>query len=261
MEFIESKNNKFFKELKKLGTRKYRENLGLYIEEGDKQILSKESNNIHCIVLNEDKKIDGLLKDKIKKLKEENIKVYVLDSKLFKELSTQENSQGLIVIKKITEGNFDSFGDIIIALDRIQDPGNMGTILRTIEAVGLKDVLILQGSVDIYNPKTVRSSMGIVEELNIVKGKEETLVDLKTKGYKLKSTGISDKSKVYTELNIEEKSVIIFGSEGQGVSPSIKEIIDEELEIPILGKSESLNVGIAAGIVLYKIQEKLNFRD
>lgn len=259
MEFIESKNNKFFKELKKLSVKKYRDSLNLYIEEGEKQLLSKDSAKLKYIVVNEEKSMDENLKARLDYFASKGIILYTLSSKLFKEITTQENSQGIIAIKEISSGDTESLGKIVIALDRVQDPGNMGTILRTVEAVGLKDVLILNGSVDIYNPKTIRSSMGIVEELNIVKCSEEDLADFqKNKGYKLKSTGISDTSKVYTEIDTEKKSIIIFGSEGQGVSPYIKSIIDEELEIPILGKSESLNVGIAAGVILYKIQEKLS---
>jgi TrmH family RNA methyltransferase len=260
MEFIESKNNNFFKDLKKLSLKKYRDNLNLYIEEGEKQLLSKDSTKLKYIVVNEEKNIDEVLKERLNFFELKGIKLYTLSSKLFKEITTQENSQGSIAVKEMSVGDTDSFGKIVIALDRVQDPGNMGTILRTVEAVGLKDVLILNGSVDIYNPKTIRSSMGIVEELNIVKCSEEELKAFQNKGYKLKSTGISNTSKVYTEINIEEKSIIIFGSEGQGVSPFIKSIIDEELEIPILGKSESLNVGIAAGVILYKIQEKSSLK-
>ena len=260
MEFIESKNNKFFKELKKLSVKKYRDSFNLYIEEGEKQLISKDSIRLKYIVVNEEKNIETPLKERLDFFASKGVILYTLSSKLFKEITTQENSQGIIAIKEISNGDAESFGKIVIALDRVQDPGNMGTILRTVEAVGLKDVIILNGSVDIYNPKTIRSSMGIVEELNIIKCSEEDLVTFKNKGYKLKSTGISDTSKVYTEIDIEEKSIIIFGSEGQGVSPYIKGIIDEELEIPILGKSESLNVGIAAGVILYKIQEKMSLK-
>jgi len=258
MEYITSTGNKIYKEVKKLSLKKYREALSLYIEEGDKQLLSKDDIQVEYIVLSKDKEISPHLEEKLKKIKEQGKNIYIFDEKLFSELSTQENSQGLIAIKKIKNSCKNNLSDIIVALDGVQDPGNMGTIFRTVDAVGLKDIFLLEGCVDIYNPKTVRSSMGSIEELNLIKITQEELETYKDKGYKLKSTGMSSKSKPYTEINPNEKSIIIFGSEGQGVSSFIKNIVDEEIEIPIYGRSESLNVGIATGIILYKIREKLS---
>ena len=141
-------------------------------------------------------------------------------------------------------------------MDNIQDPGNLGTLIRVIDAVGIKNVILTKGSCDIYNEKVVRSTMGSLFNLNFKYLSLLELKDfLKENSFNVLVTALSEKSKNYDKMTIEEKNAIIFGNEGHGVSQELLDIANEQLIIPIYGKAESLNVSIAAGIFLYKYRE------
>ena len=146
--------------------------------------------------------------------------------------------------------------DDVVVLDKIQDPGNLGTIIRVVDAVGLKDIILTKGSVDCYNEKVVRSSMGSIFNLNIIYLDEEELLGYLTRNnYKLIVTALEENSISYTDIKVEEKNAIVFGSEGNGVSSSFLKLANEVVMIPIYGSAESLNVAMASGIMLYKFKE------
>ncbi len=175
MEVIRSRSNKRYKEVLKLQKKKGREELGLYIEEGLKQ--HEEEEEVEYVIMRE-----GLEAEKV--LKEEDY--YVLSKELYRTLSSQENSQGMILIrKKKKEVSYEELEETVVLLDRVQDPGNVGTIIRTLDALGIKDLLLLKGSVDVYNPKCVRSSMGSLSRVRIkYVEEEEVIIEGKKRGYK-----------------------------------------------------------------------------
>lgn len=132
----------------------------------------------------------------------------------------------------------------------------MGTIIRVADASGFKDIILTKGSVDCYNEKCVRSSMGSIFNMNIIYMEEETLLRyLKENNYKLHVTALESNSIEYTKMKLDNKNAIIFGSEGNGVSKTFLKSANEIIIIPIYGSAESLNVAIASGIILYKIKE------
>ena len=188
---------------------------------------------------------------------EEYNNVTVLKDDLFDEISNQENSQGIIFLysKNLNSIN-DICGDVVI-LDDIQDPGNVGTIMRTMEAANFKNLILTKGSVDVYNPKTVRATMGGIFNLNIIYETPENIVEfLKEKKYLTISTALHENSVSYNEIDQKERNAFIFGNEGGGVSDYFIENSDIKAIIPIYGNIESLNVSIAVGIFLYKMREK-----
>lgn len=245
---ITSKENRIYKNIKKLKEKKYRDREGLFLAEGRKFIDFNQKPEFVII----DEGFDMELGD---------IKEYKIASKLFKKLSSQENSQGIIFVYKIKKMEIlDLSGDLVI-LDKIQDPGNMGTIIRTCDAVGLNNILLIKGCVDIYSEKVVRSSMGSIFNCNFVSISEKDCIDyLKENSYEILTTGLSDNSVDYNEIELKEKNAYVFGNEGNGVSDNIFEVSNQIVKIPIYGIAESLNVGIALGIFLYKVREILNFK-
>jgi TrmH family RNA methyltransferase len=250
LEFISSKDNKLFKKIKKLKQKKYREKEGLFIAEGHKFLDFKRVPK-YIILRDGDEERYGNI-DKFDCLK------IIYSDTLFSDISTQENSQGIILIYEFLEKTLDSLGENIVILDRIQDPGNLGTIIRLIDAVGFKDLILTTGSVDIYNDKTVRSSMGSLFNLNINYMIEDDLIDyLKQNNYNILSSGLTNESVDYNKVKLKGKNAIVFGNEGQGVSENILDVSDEIVKIPIYGSAESLNVGVATGIILYKVKEIL----
>lgn len=149
--------------------------------------------------------------------------------------------------------------DIILALDDIQDPGNLGTILRTADSVGLKQILVSKGTADAYNPKVVRSTMGAIFRINVIECEnlKETLKELQNKDYKIMITSLKAKKTIY-EVDYKKK-VIVIGNEANGVSNDIQKIADEKVIIPMLGKTESLNASVATGVILYEyVRQKIN---
>ncbi len=251
LEFIKSKENKLYKTIKKLKTRKYREKEKLFIAEGHKFLDFKEIP--WAVILKEG---DDRYRDKAEKF---TCPKYIFSESIFNEISSQENSQGVIVIYPMRESSIEGIGDNIVVLDRIQDPGNLGTIIRVADAAGYKDIVLLKGSVDVYNEKTVRSSMGSLFNMNFIYMEEDELIKfMAEKSYKSTSTALREDAVSYTDILPGSKNAIIFGNEGQGVSERIIEASDNKVIIPIYGSAESLNVAVAAGIVLYKFRELLD---
>ena len=250
MEFINSKENKLFKIIKKLKQKKYRERENLFLAEGHKFL--DFPTDPKYIILRDGKE------ENFPKIDNFNCKKYIYSDTLFNEISTQENSQGVILIYEFLPNFIDDLGDNIVILDRIQDPGNLGTILRLVDAVGFKDIILTVGTVDIYNDKCVRSSMGSLFNLNINYLSEEDLIEfLKLNKYNILSSGLTNESVNYNKVKLKKKNAIVFGNEGQGVSENILKISNEIIKIPIYGSAESLNVGVATGIILYKVKEIL----
>ncbi len=246
---ITSKENGFFKKIKKLKSKKYREEFKEFLVEGIK--VTDYFKNYDSILIKKSKSHNYL-----EFLFKEN--VYIFDDSLFDEVSAQENSQGIIFVFKYLNRKIDTETNDLIILDHIQDPGNLGTILRIIDAVGLKNVIFTKGTCDIYNEKVVRSSMGSIFNINFEYMElNKLLFFLKEKKFNILVTALEKDSINYDEMVLHEKNAIIFGNEGNGVS---KELIDNsnlKLIIPIYGDAESLNVAVASGVFLYKYIEKL----
>lgn len=252
MNYIRSKENSFFKLLKKMSVKKYRDEEKMFLVEGIK--LLDFIDDIKFIIIKE---------SKISNFSEyvEKNNCYIFSDLLFDELSSQNNSQGIILVLKYLEKNIDYKTEEIVILDNIQDPGNLGTLIRLIDAVGIKNIILTIGSCDIYNEKVVRSTMGSLFNVNIeyfsLKKLSEFLLKEK---FNILVTALEKDSISYDKMSLKEKNAIIFGNEGHGVSNDLINIANEKLIIPIYGKAESLNVGIAAGVFLYKYIEKNRFK-
>ena len=165
-------------------------------------------------------------------------------------LSTTKSPQPYIGICNFIQNNHLYEKDFILLLDNINDPGNLGTIIRTAHAFGVKDI-ILKG-VDIYNPKIVRSTQGAIFNINIVNNVNliETVTKLKNDGFKIIGSLLKD-SIDYNKVEIKDKKlVLIFGNESHGINQDLINLLDYKVYIPI--KFESLNVAIACGILLSK---------
>jgi RNA methyltransferase, TrmH family len=249
---IASKDNALFKKIKKLKSRKYRESEMLFIAEGFKFLEFDIKPEI--IAVNEEKEhsLAHFLN---------NEEYVIFPNSMFNEISSQENSQGIILVYKYKENKLNGQENSIVVIDRVQDPGNLGTIIRTADAAGFKDIILIEGTTDIYSEKCVRSSMGSIFNVNLYFLKEEEFIKFsKENGYNIISTALDEKSINYDKMKICEKNCIIFGNEGNGISQKILEKSNELVIIPIYGKAESLNVAVAAGITLYKLRELIGRR-
>lgn len=261
MNIISSKDNEFVKHVKKLKDKKYRDISKEFIVEGIKLIKEaiEEGAYIKQIVI-----CDNCLNSDVipKEMMYDIAKfecVYVTE-KIFGMISDVNTPQGILAIIGRENGDvkIDYSQDIIVALDGIQDPGNLGTILRTVDSIGLNQILVSKETADCYNPKVVRSTMGAIFRVKIIECEdlEKTLREIRKHKFQLVITSLQTKNGVY-DIDYYKK-VIVIGNEANGVKQSIQDMADIKVKIPMLGKTESLNASVATGIVLYEhVRQKI----
>lgn len=245
-----AKNNKI-KALKKLHQRKYRNQSEDYLLEGYHLIeeAAKAHAEIKEIFL--DKRGLRLWQEWVEK---HQFTYYLLSDEAMKALSEQPAPQGIIALVQKSSNFPSDFSGKWLLLDNVQDPGNVGTIVRTADAAGFDGIFLGQGTADEYSPKVLRSMQGSQFHLPIFSGDlteviaEFQKIDSKIYGTKLDPTAIS-----YNEVKNNENFALILGNEGQGVAEDLLQLTDQNLYIPIYGKAESLNVGVAAGILMYAL--------
>ncbi len=241
--------NKTIRQVKSLSFKKGREKSGLFIVEGERAVRDaiKNQAKIKYIIASED--CDCIPKT--------GILTYKLSKREFSSISETVTPQGIIAVCE--EMNY-SLEDIkiennscVVLCENVQDPGNVGTIIRTADSAGCSGVILTKGSADIYNPKTVRSTMSSIFSIPIVTNADvKTAVKfLKKNGVKI-VTGSLDGGRNIYEKPLLGSTAVVLGNEGNGASDEIKSLSDELVYIPMLGNAESLNVTIAGGIMIYE---------
>lgn len=239
---------------KKLKLRKYREKLGLYLVEGFHLIEEAlKTEKVETLLFSEKVAVQKLI-NQIEKLNVPSIQISGRDAKSLSETETTQGVFAVIVERQNKLADFLSSKKtgVLVYCHGIQDPGNLGTIVRTADAAGIEGVILSKGCVDVFNPKVLRSAMGSTFHLPVVlKGTVETLKLLKTKGYKVVATSVRAKVSCF-EADYGNKVVLVFGNEAAGIPAQIAALADFEVRIPIFGKAESLNVASAASIVIYE---------
>ena len=292
---ISSKDNEIVKEIRKLKEKKYRKDK--FIVEGIKMLEEaiNENASIDLIVIREGMDLSNLISNVLYKndadsgVKSKNIidaiskiKSITVTEKVFDTLTDVVSPQGVLavinkrengIINQATENNnaseigdkiketenvkIDTTTDYILALDGIQDPGNLGTIIRTADSANLKQLIVSKNTVDAYSPKVIRSTMGAIYRVNIieVENLEWTLKDLQKDGFKVVVTSLDTNNSIY-DISYN-KSIVVIGNEVNGVSKEVQELANERVKIPMLGKTESLNASVATGIMIYEYVRKI----
>lgn len=253
---IESKNNNLYKELKKLKEKKHRTQKEQFIIEG----LRFVDEALKCNV-----SLEYLIFTENFLLKEEtfiqsfgsNVKKILLSDTLFNQLSSTENPQGILAVVNMQNKSFKE-GEFVILIDKVQDPGNMGTIIRTAHAAGASGIVVTKGTVDVYNDKTLRSTMGSIFYMPIIEDDNLKIIkNLKNQGYKLVVSSLQGEKNFFEE-DLKDKVIFAVGNEGNGISDEIYEISDIKVKIPMPGNAESLNVAVATSIMIYeKIRQNI----
>ncbi|MGL4656224.1 MAG: TrmH family RNA methyltransferase [Sarcina sp.] len=256
MVVIESKNNSLFKNIKKLKEKKYRNQSSTYLIEGLRFVdeAFKSGVEIETLLFTEE------FKEKHSEfLENRNVKEeIILSPSLLKELSFTGTPQGVMAIVAMENKELKD-GDIVVLVDKVQDPGNMGTIIRTAHAVGAAGIITTKGTVDIYNDKTLRSTMGSIFYLPVIEDNNlEKINELKSEGFRLVVSSLQGKNDFFNE-DLSGKTIIAVGNEGNGVSDEVYDISDIKVKIPMPGNAESLNVAVATSVMLYeKIRQNIN---
>ena len=258
---ITSKDNETIKHIRKLKEKKYRDEYGEYIVEGIKLINEaiEEKQNVKTIIVCDNCNKEALNQNSMYEVAKLDC-IYV-DEKVFNTITEEKNHPAILaeVEKQNKQKQINFNEDIIVVLDDIQDPGNLGTILRTVDSVGLSQIIVSKKSGDVYNSKVVRSTMGAIFRVNVIESEnlKDTIKEIKKHKFNVISTSLDTDKSLY-DINLN-KTVIVIGNEANGVSKEIQELSDTKIIIPMLGKTESLNASVATGIVLYEyVRQKIS---
>ncbi len=256
MEKITSSQNKTVKNVVKLKQAKQRHECGMFIAEGIKLIRE---------LVNEDFKIKYCFASDKADLSElpSNIDkktIFISTQNVMEKISSLTTPQDFIAVCEQKNINVsDTKEDFILALDNIQDPSNIGAILRSAEAFGVKAVVLSQDCCDVYSPKALRAAMGSTFRLNLIKTDlKEFLSFKKDLGYDIIGTGLDKSYKTTDKLCESSKKVVVIGNEGSGISNDIKPVCSFGMYIPMYGKNESLNAAVAASIILWENKRQNN---
>ena len=245
-ERITSRKNPLLQQVKKLlSSRKDREEAGLYAADGTK-LLEEAAKfaDLHTVILS----------DGVEANVPETVRVIRVPGDVMESISPMRSPQGALFLCRLPEKKKVVAGKGMLLLDGIQDPGNLGTILRTADALNVP-VCLLEGCADPYSHKVVRSSMGAVFRTDVVQATwEEVKKCCEAAGIPVAVTALSDRASDIRNADVASMAVVI-GSEGQGVRKEILEAADAELIIPMNPHCESLNAAVAATIVMWQMQK------
>lgn len=246
---ITSKNNDTYKFLKNLKEKKYRQEYGLFMVE--KPVVMEEARDFvpKYIAINESSYKENKFQSIIKNIEEEN--VYIFSDNIFKNLCDTVTSPGIIAYYKEVHRDFEKNSGKFLYLDDIREPGNLGGIIRSAHAFGLDGIIISPNSCDLYNPKTVRSSMSSIFRVPIYFMSREDLVDL---DYNIIATSL-DNSTSIRDYKFKDRDIVVIGNEAKGVSEFIMDNADSYLNIPISETVDSLNANVAASIIIYEMMK------
>lgn len=243
---ITSMQNKHVKEWIKLHKRKYRERMKAFLIEGQHLIEEayKTDQAFKALILEEEKEDPGWLDEAY---------VFRVSKEVFQAIAQTETPQGIAAVL----GYLDSVPkqhQYVLLIDGVQDPGNLGTLIRTADAAGFSKVVLGKGTVDLYNDKVIRATQGSLFHIHIEQKELVTEIPrLQEEGFSIWATTLQ-RTRNYTDIPLTDKMALILGNEGKGVNPSLIELADELVKIPIYGQAESLNVGVAGGILMYYIR-------
>ena len=238
-----------------LASRKFRDRYGLYLIEGE-HLLSEAIKcdiKIKDVFIREDYGYQGT---------SGNPEPYVLSRKLFDGLAQTEASQGIIAIVGKAECGADSFfkacaGKNILVADRVRDPGNIGTMIRTADAAGYGGVMIIKGTADVFSPKTVRASSGSLFRMPFlfIDTPGEAVKSLKENGKKIVGACF-DTETCYYDADLSRDIALLIGNEAEGLCGELMSELDYKVKIPMAPAVDSLNAAVAAGILMYESKRK-----
>lgn len=255
MEEIVSKENKKIKLLKKLGAKKYRNKFGKFLVENIAIIYDAINSRFKPETLFVTQEILDSDCNKVKfiveKIGSENI--FIVSEDVNKYFSSLETPSGIAAIYNKNEEVRVDFKNRILYLNKIKDPGNLGTILRSAVAFGISEIVLDEGCVDLYNPKVIQSAKDAIFKTNVVFDKDINILQKIKNEMKVFVTDVDGGMEVRNAFESEDNFCVVLGSESHGVDEDVRNIADEVINIKSSSKMESLNVAVSTGIILYEM--------
>lgn len=260
---ITSRSNPKVKIIRALRQRKQREKENAYLVEGVRQVGEAvlSGANIRFVLYDPINLTSDFELELLKKLEDQNTPAFSTLSEIMQSLGEKKHSSRIIAvvennIKTLTEINLSQY-DWIVALDAPQDPGNVGTILRTLDAVGAQALVLLGNHVDPTHPSAIRASMGISFRIPIITAAFKPFMDVIKPTHKI--IGTSAKAQNYAvNATYPHKFVLLMGSEREGLSAEQQQYCDQFIKLPMQGTASSLNLSVATGVILYQIYHQKN---
>jgi len=255
---ITSTSNSQIKEIRKLSQRKYRKQSGLFYVEGLRAITSALENNapveklVYCAELLESE----FGKELINRGEEKGITLLEVNRPVFESISLKEGPQGICAVvhesgKELQQDT--SLSGLWVGLEGVQDPGNLGTILRTLDAVGGKGIILIGEGTDAFHPTSVRASMGAIFTLELYQAAIPSFIGWK-KHHAVDVIGaVCGSVPDYRGYNYEENMLLLMGSEQKGLPQELEDICTALVTIPMTGTVDSLNLANATSVLLYEI--------
>lgn len=233
-----------------LKSKKFRDQRNLYVAEGDRWLREaiKSQSHIETIFVTNE------WMDKNRKINISQYPHQIININEMRSLADTVTPSGAIAVIKKKTLEFPNKPNLVLILDSIKDPGNMGTLIRTSTAVGVDALILSPQCVDIYNPKVVRSTMGSILRLPIIKEDWDSIHN-RVKDLQIFAADMG-RSKAYSQVNWSQPSALIIGSEAHGLSQEAKEITSQVISIPIKDNTESLNAAVAASVILFEAQRQ-----
>lgn len=246
---ITSTQNEQIKRIKQLHKRKGRTQTGMFIIEGlhliEEAHLSKWG--IHTVVLREDVEAPVYLEEK---------NIVHVSEQVFASIAQTNSPQGILAVVAMKEDKLTP-SSLTLIIDAVQDPGNIGTMIRSADAAGFTSVIVGFGSADVYNDKVIRATQGSIFHVDVIQMKiADALEILEENDTFIVATSLEG-AVDYTEMTVKENMALIVGNEGAGVAQEFIEAANQIVKIPIYGQAESLNVSIAASILMYDMKRKI----
>lgn len=259
MTLITSFANQNVKLIRKLEQKKYRQETGLFFIEGLRTVgeAVQTGTSIEALVIAPDLLISDFGQSLLKHPAVEKIEKIEVSSEIYQKIAHKDGPQGIGAIVKQDWQAIDQIiidpGDLWVALDAVSDPGNLGTIMRTAEAVGCRGLILLGHSTDPYDPTAVKASMGAIFSLELVQSDWDSFNRWKNNN-QLTMIGTSDSAETdYQDVAYQRPLVLLMGSERHGLPEEMQSACDHMVFIPMEGRTDSLNLAVATGIVLYEI--------
>lgn len=256
MEILTSTANPFVKHVRALRQKKVRTEFGQFLVEGITHVgeAIEAGWDVDTILYAPDLLTSGFAKDLLARAERLKLKLQPVSVSVIESLADKENPQGILAVLKQKKNTFDDVRSMTraVALVSPQDPGNLGTILRTMDAVGVDALFILDGGVELYHPTVIRASMGTLFWKPVIQTSFDEFLGWSRKGgYQL--IGTSAKADVdYHTLVPNDPWVLLLGNEQKGLSPQQTAACDVTISLPMRGRVSSLNLSVAAGILLYQ---------
>ena len=252
---ITSVHNPQIQQLRELQKAKARREQGLFLAESMKMVREAIELSLCRTLIVEEKRQEEYA-DLMKRAQEKGCEILLVTPAILQTLSEQKTPQGIMATVAMIPERDTLCGSLIVAMDGVQDPGNVGTILRTADAAGFNGALLSGACADLYSAKTLRATMGSVFRVPTKRTDDlaAALEAMKACGYAVVATELGG-ADFYTHCP-HEKCVLVIGSEGRGVSAAVRDVATHHLALPMRGGAESLNAAVAAGIMIYEMARK-----